>query len=826
MRTERRRTRHSWPALAVACWVALGLWCGSSTLLPELPLLLLLLLPLIAGTGLVVLLLKPSLACLTPFTGSAILLSFLAGVVLARSDDHKRNSEHLSVPAATVTLWGCVRDYPLQGAGVLRFTLDVSGLISDSAVLPLHGICLVTVRLRGPAASDTAPVYGSTIAVYGELDGIPFIRNPGEFDPAQYYATQGITLLLKARSPDDVHVLGTSGGWWLVRDVVAPLRRRIIRSVDESIGGEEGEFLKGLMIGEKAGLSPELREAFLVSGVAHILAVSGSNVAVVAGSIMVFLSFFRLPRRCIPFPTALALIGYMLLTGGQPPVVRATIMALLLLLAGGWGIRGNSLNAIGIAALLMFVIDPGQIHDIGFQLSFGAVVSIILFYPLLNGWVHRIRGATLFRRLVRVGLQLAAVSAASSIGTLPLTAVAFGQVSVVGIAANMVVVPLSGWSVVLGFVTAVSGLCSGAIAAGFAEVNRMLLWGALRVTEACAAVPFAAVDTASFNPLWSLPFYTALGALYHARHPAHLHLWIMAWLISANAVLVFPDGNVLGPGELRVTIVDVGQGDAILLEHAGGGAALIDTGPPPGDGVKHLQHLLRRNRIKDLDFLVLTHPHDDHTGGQSSVCETARICTVYSGGGVSAGTHLAWVPGVRLQVLYSGLDARDTSSVRRLPNRSSIVIRLLYGSISLLFMADAEEEEERRLLDAYGGRLASTVMKVGHHGSAAATSEEFLAAVHPALAVISVGHRNRFGHPAKAVVQRLVRHGADIARTDEDGAVIVVTDGTVVRRVFWRRTGRLASRDRDDYHTALHARQQAHGRIFQGKTQTTEHAQP
>lgn len=822
MRATTGRNRHSWPALAIACWVAAGIVCGMLLPGPDPPLVFTAVLSILAGGGFFLVLLSSRHAGSPAASLFALFLCLFTGFRLGRDAAAPSCELPRLTPAQPVTLWGTVADYPLRTPTAIRLIVDVKAYIADSMVVPWRGRCQVTVRTgaRGGAHKDVETRYGDVIAVAGECEDLPRARNPGEFDPERYYAAQGILMLCTVRSPASVCRLGTGGGWWLLRDVIAPLRRSIIVSMDTFVGGEEGEFLKGLMIGEKAGLRPELRQAFLVSGVAHILAVSGSNVAVIAGSIVMLLSLVRFPRRWIPFPTAIGILMYMLLTGSQPPVVRATIMALVLLAAGGWGVRGNALNGIGIAALIMFVLDAGQILDIGFQLSFGAVLSIILFYPPLNRRIAALGGGSVVSKTLRGALRLSAVSVASSVGTLPLTALAFGQISLIGVAANIVVVPLSGWSVVLGCVTAASALLAGWLAAGFAEVNSILLWLALRVTELCAGVPFASVSTLRFPQLAALPFYAGLAVVYHAGRPAEMRGWCIALLASANLASFASDDDKLGPGVLRITFIDVGQGDAILLEHAGGGAALVDTGPVPDAWTPHVQSLLQRRGIDRLDFVLLTHPHDDHTGGLASIREVARICTVYTHETFRAGGRIAWTPAVRLYVLCSGLDAADSARVRRFPNRASVVVRMVYGSTSILLMADAEREEEERLHAAYASSLASTVIKIGHHGSAAASSQHFLAAVRPRLAVVCVGRRNRFGHPSRAVLRRIADRGAEVARTDEDGAVIVETDGVVWGRRYWRSAPCLASRHRDGYHRARDAKSFVHDTLFESPAQT------
>lgn len=795
---------HRFPALIFSLLIGIGIWVGSQ--LPHSSIVPLFALTTVA-TALAWVMFFPHRDELSAIVRSCccILLCLSLGALKYRAD----STPSLLLPSPgvrdTVIVVGEIADDPAELGGKTRFMLQVHAVSKGDSTLPCAEKGVVTcIGMRGDSLRGGIR-YGTVLALRGVVENLPESGNPGEFNPRQYYNANGITFTMRVRGGRGVQILDSSAGSAFMKHIVFPLRGSVLASIDRDIGGEEGEFLKGLLIGARSGLSPAVRRAFLDSGVAHILAVSGSNVAVVAATILMVLSLLRVPRTVARILTMCGLVVYMFVSGAQPPVVRATVMAIALLISGWLTRRVHPLNGVGLAALAMFAIDARQLFDVGFQLSFGAVLSILLLYPRLLLLVRHQGPATGVWRLVSPIASLVALSVAASIGTLPLTAIAFGRLSIVGFLANLVIVPASGASVVLGMVSAAVAPLNEWVAGTYAAVNRILLMLTISGAEFAASVPWATLDTVGFRPVHSLPYYAGLAFLFCIGQPAPARRLAIVFLATINLALFFPTDSLVGPAsaECRITMIDVGQGDAFLLQSPAGHNYLVDTGPPSRDGSAwgtSVVPLLKRLSVQSLDAVIITHVHDDHVGSLGHVVrsfdvrrvivtpdaaplasalmgrDTGAIDSVFRG-------RMFGDPACRFYVL--GPESTSTGSGDQ-ANRRSIVLKMQYANFSVILMGDAEQDEEFALVNRYGEFLRSDVLKIGHHGSRAGTSAAFLAAVEPEYALISVGRYNRFGHPSGATLERLDAAGVEVLRSDEIGAAFLATDGTSVRQLHWR----------------------------------------
>ena len=773
----------------------------------------------------------PALLLLTAVTASGVvlfrfpslLLSLLIAFLCVLTGAAKITSDRARtfIPSEAmlhrdVLIRGLIQEPPTLTGSRAKFSLAAESQLDGAEVHAFPAGILVTVQSTRRDSLRCKLEYGMTVVLRGTLARPVGGRNPGEFNERQYYEANGVSLLMFVHGYFNVAVVDTSGGWWIMREVVVPARRAMLRIIDETVGAEEGEFLKGLLIGERSGISQEMREAFVNSGVAHILAVSGSNVAVVAVFLFSLLEFFRLPRHFRMAIVATGLLFYMALTGNQPPVVRATIMALVILLAGCVQVRSNVYNALGVSALIILGIDARQLFDVGFQLSYAAVFSIIYLYPKANCWIAAVGDRTVWQRTTIWLLRVCAVSLVATLGTLPMTAIYFGRVSLIGILANLIVIPATSVSVILGFVSIIAGAASHWLAETYAAANVVLLHWTLVVTTIAGSVSWASLETLRFSPGDALPYYAVIALVFHADDARVARTLIILLLLTLDIRLVLPDiaSTARQRGTLRVSFIDVGEGDAVLLECPQGANILIDAGPRGWSfdaGKRNVAPFLRRRAIEAIDMMIISHLHDDHLGGAPTILKEFGVKRVVDNGQPvrspianeyfrsrrergcmvqisRAGEILDVEPGIRLFVLHPGpgFIEHDTLQQQSKLNSGSIVLKLQYGSTSFLFAGDADLEAEAELLRVYGSSLKANVLKAGHHGSITSSSQEFLDAVRPDHAVISVGRNNKFSHPSPVVVERFEFMHVHLIRTDDDGAAIFESDGETVSQVFWR----------------------------------------
>lgn len=552
----------------------------------------------------------------------------------------------------------------------------------------------------------------------------------------------------------------------------------------EPLPDEQGGLLPGLVVGDTSRLPDAVREDFLATGMTHLTAVSGSNVAIIVGAVLLLARWGRAGPWLAAGLSVVALAGFVILVRPSPSVVRAATMGAIGLAALAVGRPRAALPALAAAVTALVLFDPELAGDVGFALSVLATGGLLLLAPR---WRDALR-----RRRVPAGVAEAlAVPAAAQLACAPVVAGISGTVSLVAVPANLLAVPAIAPATVLGVVAAALSPLWPAGAGFLAWLASWPAWWLVAVAHHGARVPAGALPWPDGVAGALLLTGLTLALLVAARRR------VVRRLVAVTAVAA-----VLGALPVRLVASGwppvgwvavacaVGQGDAIVLSAGPGRAVVVDAGPEPGV----VDRCLRRIGVREVPLLRVSHFHHDHVGGVAGVFRGRRVTTVLAppwpepehgrdlvrvtaaaGSADVISAPAGWgyrTGGVELTVIGPPTPLRGTRSD---PNNNSLVLLATVSGVRILLTGDAEAEEQRALLDRPpAGGLRVHVLKVAHHGSAYQDSA-FLDVVRPLVAVVPVGRDNTYGHPAASVLGRLARGGARVLRTDVDGDVAVVT---------------------------------------------------
>lgn len=598
------------------------------------------------------------------------------------------------------------------------------------------------------------------------------------------------------------------------------IRARADTALGRGMPAREAALARGFVLGEDEQIDPATTEDFRRAGLSHLLAVSGQNVALLVLLAMPVLAALGLPLRTRLLWVLGLIVVYVPLAGAGPSIQRAGIMGALSVLATLAGRRASRFYALVLAAVVLLVLEPGIASDVGWQLSFAAVLGILLLAaPLRAGIVARI-GSHRWRRALAEG---AAVTIAATLATAPLIAFHFEAISTTTLVANLLAMPAVAPAMWLGMLAATAGQVPGTPVAALNAVDSLLLayiaqvaawcgrpsWAYLHVRlglgglvasyAAIAATALLSLRLVRIRRLGCLrrrkavdrPETSAIWTFQARRRRLVAALGLVAALAAFASVpgLLASDGPSAPdpPAGLRVSVLDVGQGDAILLQPRGAPAVLVDGGPP-GDA---LAAKLRAAGVARLGAAIVTHDQSDHAGGIRELLGAfpiGRVLYAVLRGPTLGEVAAAGVPGrrlargselrsggLRLDVLWPPAELLAGSHAGEDPNQLALVIVARWRSFSMLLTADAEAETTP--IDP--GPV--DVLKVAHHGSEDAGLGDLLDRTRPRLAVISVGAGNSFGHPTPATLATLAAHGVPTLRTDLDGTVVLEAVGDSVR---------------------------------------------
>ena len=664
------------------------------------------------------------------------------------------------------------------------------------------------------AVESTEGIYGQVgdgIQLTGSIREFHDYGNPGRMNTVMSNKTKGIcgrAMISKYSlviEPRQEHTLAR---------LAEQVRNKYEEYMAQAMPKQDAAAIFAMLFGGYQGIRPELLEAFTVTGIVHILSVSGSHITLMAGTANIVGRFLHMSPRATAALATGVILFYSLLAGAIPPVIRSALMGILTLLALTASRERDAQHILGLVALGLLLYSPLWLFDISFQLSFGATAGLLYLAPPLR--------EILRNKLPVFVADSLAVTIGAQLSVLPIIAWYFNVLSLSSLLANLVIAPIVEWIIVAGLL---AGLLASLIPMAGKVVfllASVVLGLVYELSRWVAALPGSQIYMPTFSWWGGMLYYMGLGWLIiDGEHRKRLMSCVgmgrtlrdskgwQAVFLLGMLVVVFCCGQMwCNNKEMQVHFIDVGQGDSALVITPHGRAFMVDTG-----GVREgsydigsrvdVPYLLHYG-VQKLDYIFLTHAHDDHAGGVKGILtkipvgaigighEGAEDYLQAFGTGKIGKIKKLLVPlqegssieldGVRIDMLYSPESRKvQERQLQATGNEFSNLIRVSYGEASFLFTGDLVAEQEQQVL-ANGTNVASTVLKVGHHGSRTSSSQEFLTAVNPSWAVISCGYNNSFGHPHKEILNRLIScTKAEILRTDQQGAIVFRTDGKSIK---------------------------------------------
>lgn len=748
-----------------------------------------------------------------------ILLVFMSGNTYYRSTLSQIYRNVLSFYNETnqITIEGSISGDPATNDKTTQFSLKADYVYLESGKQSISGTALITTL------NYEGYHYGDQLKITGDLQTPTAL---GDFDYKSYLSRKDIYSVMVFPHIQNLHInTGFQPLSWIYN-----LRHKFSDSINMALPQPQGSLAEALLLGITGNIPQSLKQSFQATGTTHILAISGLNLTIIIGILLTVGVWLFGRRYSIHIWLSLVIIWlYTIFTGMNPPIVRSAIMGSMFLIAEFFGRQKTSITALTFAAAIMVGLQPGLLGDVSFQLSFLSIAGLILIYPHFHRLVRIEKtleiNSGFFMNALNVFADSFIVTLSAILATLPILAYNFGIVSLLSLPATVFILPIMPAMIVITALLSIAGLFAPWLAMAIGWIDWLFLSYFVLIIQIFSSLPLASFHLNNF-PLWLVTgYYLLLAAvLLLINFWKHLAKYMqlslekikffanrgvefverpqLKWLIISvllMTILVWAAIFSLPDNKLHVSILDVGQGDAILIQTPDRQNILIDGGPGTQDIKQELSKKLpfwNRN----IDLMIVSQPQADHITGLLTVANEYHVNRVISSpvtegsavsdqlalvikerkiesDNVSSGQIIDLGNNLRIEVLHppAQLFVSKSNSI----NNNSLVLRLIWNNVSFLLTSDVDQEVEGYLLDERAD-IKSTVLMVGHHGSKTSSSNDFLSGVNMKTAVISVGIDNRYGHPDAETLTRLNQYldTDSIFLTSQNGTIEFTTDGS------------------------------------------------
>lgn len=644
--------------------------------------------------------------------------------------------------------------------------------------------------------------YGDKVIILGEFEEPYAERNEGGFNYKSYLKTKQIIGTINI-SQNDVNIIGEEF------NLIYKLKENIIQKIYNILPSNEATLCIGLLLGEKSEISEEIQQNFRNSSLSHMLAISGAHISYILLGITNFLVCIRFNKRWSNIVIIIFLIFFMILVGASPSVTRACIMCILNLTANLLFKKPDIYQNLAISSFIILLINPYSLLDIGFQLSFGGTIGIIIFSKKIFNKRNSTKN-TFLSRIIDSIRQIIIVSISANIIILPIMLYHFNTLSLTFLISNIIASPILGISLILGMIFII--LIFSPIAQIISYFLKPILQILIIIADVCSKLPFSKILVVT-PKIWQIAIYylLILCLLYKPKVKLYIKTYfhISKYKLLYKAIIIILIFIIFSPyifsiipsNKLAIHFIDVGQGDSTLIITPSNKTILIDGGGSETGsfnvGEKTLLPYILDKGILKINYIIFTHFDTDHCQGLFTILENIKVENVIIAKQgensknfqnflnllskkntnviiVKAGDKIKVDKLCELNILFPTNKLINDNVL----NNNSIVAKLCYKNFSILLTGDIEKIAEQEMIEEYKNTniLKSTVLKVAHHGSKTSSTQEFLNLVTPKISLIGVGKNNTFEHPNTQTLERLTNLHSTIYRTDEDGEIIIIVN--------------------------------------------------